>query len=161
MNEKKYSAPEVPVSMPIQWFANADRKRTPRAGTVVGIENNISLSILLFPDRGVVRRMDGVRHIEDPFLQTCQHEHRVNKGAWDFVPGLRPQIETTGLTELIYGQDSKAELDEDAELLRLHGQGLSAVEIAEQLGDQWNHQKVNGRLRRYKDANKEIAEAIA
>jgi len=78
-------------------------------------------------------RKHGVLHIADPNLEKRSDEMKASRGAWDFVPGLRP-TQVKPLT------------DQEKELLAYSEAGKNSAEIAELLGGGWNHQRVSATL---------------
>ncbi len=130
-----YKAPIPSVGLPVQWFPHHNPDETPFAALVISAPNSVAIKVAYIPPQGGARNINGVRYIEDPFFKTCGEQYDDKRGAWGFVPGL-----ATAQPEDLTAAHGR--------IKELHGEGMAAPKIAEELGGEWNHQKVNGFLRR-------------
>ena len=118
---KSFRAPPVPVGWPIHHYPHADRNEKPCGAIVLQVTNEVGLKLLQIPDNNAAKPVSGVRHLSDPFLETCDHANRCQRGAWDYIPGGRP-IDETLLKSLVA-----------AEIARLLESGQISDQIVETL----------------------------
>lgn len=93
----------------------------------------------------------GVRHVDDPALQT-QPGSKV-QGAWDYAPGVAYDFDKPEQGEVVSHRDAEQVADDiDSRILTLAREGKDPKQIATALSTKgWNAERVKAVLDRYRE----------
>jgi hypothetical protein len=141
--------PRPPIGLPVQYFPNAKRNAVCAARVLATFEQTITVDYRA-PNGHMMPIRSGVWWAGDPTLSTKDQTALAGIGTWDFIPGVKVDLNVYEGTppEPPAPPEKKPTPDtpEVQELVCLrYKEGESPVEIAETLG--WSHQKVNAILR--------------
>lgn len=153
----EFVPPKVPVGWPVCHYAHALPGEAPQAAIVLGTGVGGTVQLGVFDAKGPARVVRSVRHLDDPYLKTCDRQVRMRHGAWDFAGGVRYEdlVELIALVprlRKLVDEPPRAgtPLDQDdthRTILAMAAKGHSNREIADALGGEWTVAKVMDALR--------------
>lgn len=143
------SKPNAEIGDTVLWYPNADKSYRPAVGIVVGSDGHGCLELAVIePLSTQFRSRTGVRHIADPYHKISP-DVSIDCGGWEFQEEfLTRQSRAHAAQNHQYANEQRTagRTDPSEEdiltILQLHEEGLGNAEIAERMGDGWNHQKV-------------------
>ena len=84
-----YEMPEVSVGQIVLWYAQASPQVRPNAALITRIDEangvRFGVQLIVFMPYGGSKSIDGVRHMNDPFLAARNPEITIN-GGWRHTP---------------------------------------------------------------------------